>query len=43
VIIDCDTHLMPRDAFESVRGGFEASKPAPDLLQVALKKAGHAA
>jgi predicted TIM-barrel fold metal-dependent hydrolase len=28
MIIDCDTHLMPRDAFEGVGGGFEATKPA---------------
>jgi hypothetical protein len=28
VIIDCDTHLMPRDAFEGVPGRFDATKPA---------------
>jgi predicted TIM-barrel fold metal-dependent hydrolase len=27
MIIDCDTHLMPRDAFENVGGGFENIKP----------------
>lgn len=27
MIIDCDTHLMPRDAFSSVDGDFEARKP----------------
>jgi predicted TIM-barrel fold metal-dependent hydrolase len=28
VIIDCDTHLMPRDAFEGVPGRFDTTKPA---------------
>ena len=28
MIIDCDTHLMPRDAFEGVPGRFDATKPA---------------
>jgi predicted TIM-barrel fold metal-dependent hydrolase len=28
VIIDCDTHLMPRDAFDGVRGDLAALKPA---------------
>ena len=28
MIIDCDTHLMPRDAFEGVPGSFDATKPA---------------
>lgn len=27
MIIDCDTHLMPRDAFDYVNGPLEASKP----------------
>ena len=27
VIIDCDTHLMPRDAFDGVRGDLAALKP----------------
>jgi predicted TIM-barrel fold metal-dependent hydrolase len=27
MIIDCDTHLMPRDAFDGVHGSFMASKP----------------
>lgn len=27
MIIDCDTHLMPADAFERVSGNFEALKP----------------
>src|ERR1700741_1517174 len=27
MIIDCDTHLMPRDAFENVGGSFEKIKP----------------
>ena len=28
MIIDCDTHLMPRDAFDGVGGSFAAVKPA---------------
>ncbi len=28
MIIDCDTHLMPRDAFDGVRGDLAALKPA---------------
>ena len=28
MIIDCDTHLMPRDAFDGVSGSFAAVKPA---------------
>ncbi len=28
MIIDCDTHLMPRDAFDSVDGDFARLKPA---------------
>jgi hypothetical protein len=28
VIIDCDTHFMPRDAFEGIKGAFQGSKPA---------------
>ena len=28
MIIDCDTHLMPRDAFDGVGGSLEAVKPA---------------
>ena len=28
MIIDCDTHLMPRDAFEGIPGRFDATKPA---------------
>ena len=27
MIIDCDTHLMPRDAFESIDGNFAGLKP----------------
>lgn len=27
MIIDCDSHLMPRDAFERVSGGFSTRKP----------------
>ncbi|MGH7931042.1 MAG: hypothetical protein ACREQV_24995, partial [Candidatus Binatia bacterium] len=27
MIIDCDTHLMPRDAFDGVEGSFAAVKP----------------
>lgn len=27
MIIDCDTHLMPRDAFDGVRGGLGQRKP----------------
>jgi len=27
VIIDCDTHLMPRDAFDGIRDSFAATKP----------------
>ncbi|MGN6734959.1 MAG: amidohydrolase family protein [Candidatus Binatia bacterium] len=28
MIIDCDTHFMPRDAFEGIKGAFQGSKPA---------------
>ena len=28
MIIDCDTHLMPRDAFEGIQGSFDKTKPA---------------
>jgi predicted TIM-barrel fold metal-dependent hydrolase len=28
VIIDCDTHLMPRDAFDGIGGSFGAMKPS---------------
>lgn len=27
MIIDCDTHLMPKDAFDGVNGSFEKNKP----------------
>lgn len=27
MIIDCDTHLMPRDAFDAVGGNLAALKP----------------
>ena len=27
MIIDCDTHLMPKDAFDNVGGSLAATKP----------------
>jgi predicted TIM-barrel fold metal-dependent hydrolase len=47
VIIDCDTHLMPRDAFDGIPGRFDATKPAlhfsDDGLYVSVDFPGNAA
>ena len=47
MIIDCDTHLMPRDAFDGIRDSFAASKPElqfdDDGLYVGVDFSGNAA